>query len=672
MKLKHKIIIPVILIVTIGIISVSSIAYYLEKGIISNQMDEITVNKVTEVESYVKNQDDKIKELKGNLSKDYITKVKSIAFMIEQKPEIIESSEKLKELAKSMDIEEIHITDEKGVIRWGTVKDFYGFDFNSSEQTKPFLGSLNDKNFELAQEPQERGTDKVLFQYIGVARRDKTGIVQIGVKPERLQNELAKADLKELSSLYKFGKNGYIIIADKNTGNILCHKYPGEVGKNAGNYDWGKKLKEKESGNFEYKEENATNYMSYKLSGNYYICAAIPESEFMGGLNKLLLDISIIAIVAIAVGITIMALITRKISSSLQTVSSNLNLIATGDFSMEVPEEFKKKKDELGDIARAVSTMQKALKDLVNNVKAESVNIKTVVELVSKNMKKLDMNTEEVSATTEELSAGMEETAASSEEMSATSLEIEKAIQALAERAQRGAGEASEINKRAVDLKNGFAESYKNAIDMFTKTKQSLERALEDAKVIEQVSLLSEAIMQITSQTNLLALNAAIESARAGEAGKGFAVVAEEIRKLAEQSKNTVIEIQNITGKVTDSVHNLSDSSNKLLSFMSEDVNNDYRTMLEVADKYSEDAILVDNLVTDFSSTSEELLASIQDVLRTIDQVAQSANEGAEGTTNIAQKVSDLTQEAHAISETVNDSKVSADKLEGEISKFKF
>ncbi|MCB8815042.1 methyl-accepting chemotaxis protein [Desulfosporosinus sp. SRJS8] len=169
--------------------------------------------------------------------------------------------------------------------------------------------------------------------------------------------------------------------------------------------------------------------------------------------------------------------------------------------------------------------------------------------------------------------------------------------------------------------------------------------------MVNQISILSESIMQITAQTNLLALNAAIEAARAGGAGKGFSVVSEEIRKLAEQSKDTVIKIQDITVKVISAVDGLTNSANRLLQFMSADVHDDYSTMLNVADRYNEDAKFVDDLVSEFSSASEEILASMKEVFLTIDGVSKAAYEGAGATTNIAQEATDITLKSNGILE---------------------
>jgi methyl-accepting chemotaxis protein len=93
--------------------------------------------------------------------------------------------------------------------------------------------------------------------------------------------------------------------------------------------------------------------------------------------------------------------------------------------------------------------------------------------------------------------------------------------------------------------------------------------------------------------------------------------------------------------------------------------------MLDIADKYSEDAKFVDSIVTEFSSTSEELLASLQDVFKTIDGVAQASSEGAGGAVNIATKVSVVNNKSNEITEQSLRLKESSDKLKTEVSMFK-
>jgi methyl-accepting chemotaxis protein len=265
----------------------------------------------------------------------------------------------------------------------------------------------------------------------------------------------------------------------------------------------------------------------------------------------------------------------------------------------------------------------------------------------------------------------MEETAASTQEMNATSAEIENAIESVAEKAQHGAQTGNEINQRAAELGVSFKESYDNGQRIFANVTKKLEKALEESKAVEQINVLADSILGITEQTNLLALNAAIEAARAGEAGKGFAVVAEEIRHLAEDSKNTVSKIQDVTKIVVGSVDNLAANSNELLGFVKNDVANDYRTMLDSTSQYNNDADKINELVTDLSATSQQVLASIQNMTKTINEVTTASNEGAGGTSNIAEKAAVISEKAEEILSSINSTKDGANELNGMVIKFK-
>ncbi|AQS11494.1 methyl-accepting chemotaxis protein McpB [Clostridium saccharobutylicum] len=379
----------------------------------------------------------------------------------------------------------------------------------------------------------------------------------------------------------------------------------------------------------------------------------------------------IIFLIAIGIGTILTFIISKSISYPLILGVNHLKKVAEGDFTTNESEQFINRKDEIGEIANTIQLMQNSLKQLIGKVKDESNSIETVVINVSEDINNLNGNIEEVAATTEELSAGMEETAASAQEMNSTANEIERAVKSIAKKAEEGAMEASEINKRAIDTRDSVIKSQERSLGIFNTINESLKIAMEQSKVVEEINVLSETIKGVLSQTNLLALNASIEAARAGEAGRSFAVVADQIKNLAEESENTIIEIQNVTKKVISSVNDLSSSSHELLNFMSADVQDDYNSMINVADKYSKDAEFVSNLVLDFSSTSEELLASLQNVVNTIEQVAAASNEGAEGTYNIADKIVAITEKSNGVAEEMAKSKNSSQKLNEQISKFK-
>lgn len=377
-----------------------------------------------------------------------------------------------------------------------------------------------------------------------------------------------------------------------------------------------------------------------------------------------------IAVVMEVILILVLTLITVSIVKPLKKSLTHIDEIAQGDFSKEFEQDLLKRKDDFGQLADSLEKMRSEMNNLIGEVKSEALEITGMVQEIDTSLQALDDQIENVSATTEELAAGMEETAASSEEINAMSHEIESAAKSIAERSQDGANEADEIRERAVKIKKDTDENDRRTRSIHEEINESLTKALEDIKVVDQINVLAKSIMDITGQTNLLALNASIEAARAGEAGKGFAVVADEIRVLAEQSKAAVAHIQEVTVNVTAAVENLANDAERLLEFVGNDVVESLGGFAEMANSYNSDAANVDSLVTDFSASSEQLLASINGVMDAISDVSKTATEGATGTTDIAEKVGIVVQETEAIKQKAETTYHSAEKLQKNVERF--
>ena len=367
----------------------------------------------------------------------------------------------------------------------------------------------------------------------------------------------------------------------------------------------------------------------------------------------------------------LVTMIALDIIHSVRNISASINVIAGGDFVQKVPKKLVNRKDDFGNLAKTLEGMRHSLRGLLAQVKNESVNIDNVVESIDANVFTLNSEIEDVSATTQELAASTEETAASADQINSMTQQIDDAAREIATRAQDGATEAEDIHKRASQSKTNAVENRQKMEQLQAEIRSSLQKALEDAKVVEKIGILADSILNITGQTNLLALNASIEAARAGDAGRGFAVVAEEIRVLAEQSQEAVANIQAVTENVSSAVGNLAKDSNRLLDYVDQDVVESFALFEQMADDYNADATKINELVSDFSATSEELLASINSISEAIDGITLASNDSAAGTTNIAQKTVSIVNESSEVMKSAKVAEQSAEELRKNVDNFK-
>jgi len=334
-------------------------------------------------------------------------------------------------------------------------------------------------------------------------------------------------------------------------------------------------------------------------------------------------------------------------------------------------EKYTKRPDEIGDLARAFNNININVSKIIRNVVDEAHEVDKAIKIVDENMFSLTKEINSMSKLIDKLALKMEENSSAAEEMASTSNQIEGAIDAIANETQHNADTADEVSKRAANLKITAIDSQQKAQEILKNVAVKLKEAIEQSKAVERIQVLSDAILTIASKTNLLALNAAIEAASAGNAGAGFTVVAEEIKNLAEKSKQTVNEIKDVTKTIVESVHILSDSAEQVLGFIESKVIKDYDMLVETGEQYDSDARLLNDMVSNLSATAEEVYAAIQNMTQAIDNVAVASEEGASETSELATNANAIVKRTDDVLQKTNDVSKSADRLLELVSVFK-
>ena len=317
-----------------------------------------------------------------------------------------------------------------------------------------------------------------------------------------------------------------------------------------------------------------------------------------------------------------------------------------------------KKEDEIGRLIFGINMFLDKLQVIMKRIEDHSISL----DGASGNIIKKE-ETAKLCNEIDAISDAVEMITGDMKQLEAGSSEIEKASADGKEYTVHMKERANEIQALAGNSKNASKE-------ITSSLEKDLRTSVESSKSVNVIKTLTEDILSIASQTNLLALNASIEAARAGEAGKGFAVVADEIRQLADNSRNTANSIQEISEEVVSSVEQLAVSSDKLLEYVTSNVQADYDKFVTASAQYLEDADTLENMMADFENKTSNLLESSAHVGSKIVEISDTIEEEKNRVEAFSGSVDKVLSNMDEIQECTNVNEAVSKDLKKEIAKF--
>lgn len=324
-------------------------------------------------------------------------------------------------------------------------------------------------------------------------------------------------------------------------------------------------------------------------------------------------------------------------------------------------------RDEVGRLAIAINDLVAQMQIIIRAITEGCGQMEEKQADIISNVEKVNATADHTMRNLGVMSRGMQLVTGAIEGVQQDTGVLDHTVENMLEVAQNGRNYAADIKEKAGKMKVTAVESKQEATLVMKEIDTAMTESIANSRQIHKITELTEEILGIAGTTNLLALNASIEAARAGEAGRGFAVVAEEIRKLADSSRESANNIQEISNRVVESVEELSENATRLLEFMNTRVMKDYDALEDTGSNYHEAADHVDEMMNEFGQKIDELLSVLQNVNTANTQMEATVGDSTEKLSAVEKNNQGLQQEMEDISYAVEELAASVGQLKGSI-----